>query len=135
MLCAGESTGYTGHRQAGLLRVELPIPPRGEVSISSVHVAPTSSQESQACPLQRAEAFGYQLAKMVQVAVRKKHTGVRHQRWLLQRDGGTTEIMSLCRRFPAQSSRVWGLLGKGLETDFGGHQGFIFWPGKWHLFI
>lgn len=37
-----------------------------------------------ACPLQRAEAFDNQLAKMVEIAFRKKHTGVRHQRWLLQ---------------------------------------------------
>lgn len=56
-------------------------PSTWEVSISSV--PPASSQGSQ-----RAEAFGYQLAEMVQVAFRKNHTGVRHQRWLPQRGGG-----------------------------------------------
>lgn len=61
-------------------------PSTWEVSISSV--PPASSQGSQACPPQRAEAFGYQLAEMVQVAFRKNHTRVRHQRWLPQRGGG-----------------------------------------------
>lgn len=65
----------------------------------------------------------------------KKCTGLRHQRWPLQRGGGAAEITSLRRRFPAQSTRIWGLPGKGLETDVEGHQKFRMWPGKRHLFI
>jgi len=72
---------------------------------------------------------------MVQAALQVKCRGVRHQRWLLQRGSGTAEITSPCGGFPAQSTRVWGLSRKGLETDFGGHQGFRLWPGRWHLFI
>lgn len=70
-----------GHRQAGLPRVNLPLSPMVR-KCPSAQCTWLLHRQSQVCPLQR--AIGYQLAKMVQVTVRKRCTAVRYQRWLLQ---------------------------------------------------
>lgn len=92
VLCAGESTGCTGHRQVGLLGASLPLFLWVRKSPSAQCARLLHPVHSHRWSLQRAEAFGYQLAKVVEVALRKKCTGGRHQRWLLQRGSGTAEL-------------------------------------------